>query len=399
MKIIPRKQYLDQLIALKDKQLIKVITGVRRCGKSTLLLEYMNYLKQQGITNDQIIFINFEDLDYIEYRDLNKLYAYIRPYLNNGKKIYIFLDEIQHVKDFPIIVDGLYIKENVDIYITGSNAYMLSSEIATLISGRYVEIFMLPLSFKEYVEWTGNKTDLARKYTDYIFNSSFPYTLQLRDNEMVLKQYMNSIYVTLIRQDVANRNKFTNLMMLDDIVHFMFDNISNILSTKKIADTMSSGGRKIDAKTVEKYITGLIESYVLYRVKRYDLKGKQHLKTQEKYYLVDIGLRYAVLGSRSTDIGRMLENVVYLELLRRGYEVYIGKIDELEVDFVAVDRGRITYYQVSATVREENTLKRELAPLKKINDHYEKIILTLDEDPEADYDGIRIINVYNWLLK
>ena len=396
--LINRKEYLNKLISLKDKQIIKIITGVRRCGKSTLMEMYRNYLLQSGINKENIISINFEDYDFYDLREPDKLYKYIKERLDQNKQNYIFLDEIQHVNDFPRVVDSLYIKKNVDIYITGSNAYMLSSEIATLISGRYIEISMLPLSFAEYVSFTGNKNDLARKYTDYIENSSFPYTLELRDQAKEIKSYLDAIYNTVVVKDIAARKKITDIAMLESVTRFMFDNIGNPLSMKKIADTMSSDGRKMDIKTVEKFISGLTESYILYKANRYNIKGKQYLKTLEKYYVVDIGLRYALLGSRSTDVGHILENVIYLELLRRGYEVYVGKVDDIEVDFVAMNNKTITYIQVAATVRDEKTLERELKPLQSINDHYPKIVLTLDDDPEADYNGIRRVNALDWLL-
>lgn len=398
MKIIERERYKQKLIAFKDKRLIKIITGVRRCGKSTLLMQYTEYLRNQGVEGDRIISINFEDYDFHELRNPDKLYAYIKARLIAGKMNYIFLDEIQHVADFPGVIDSLYIRENVDLYITGSNAYMLSSEIATLISGRYVEIMMLPLSFAEYVISTGNKSELARKYTDYLKNSSFPYTLDLREQPNEIRDYLDAVYNTIVVKDVANRKKINDTMMLESVTRFIFDNIGNPLSTKKIADTMTSFGRKTDVKTIEKYIEALKESFIIYEAKRYNVKGKQYLKTLEKYYVVDIGLRYMLLGSSSTDVGRILENVVYLELIRRGYEVCIGKVDDLEVDFVATKSGKTVYFQVSASVRDESTLKRELAPLKKINDHYQKIILTLDEDPESDYDGILRINALDWMM-
>ena len=396
--LIKRKEYLDKLISLKDKKIIKIITGVRRCGKSTLMEIFKDYLLQNGVNKKNIIAINFEDYDFYELREPNKLYAYIKSKLDDKKQNYIFLDEIQHVKDFPMIVDSLFIKNNVDIYITGSNAYMLSSEIATLISGRYIEISMLPLSFAEYVESTGDKKELSRKYIDYIENSSFPYTLELRDQVNEIKSYLDGIYNTVVVKDIATRNKISDISMLESVTRFMFDNIGNPLSIKKIADTMTSDGRKTDVKTVEKFISGLTESFILYKANRYNVKGKQYLKTLEKYYVVDIGLRYMLLGSRSTDIGHILENVVYLELLRRGYEVYVGKVDDTEVDFVAMNNKKIMYFQVSATVRDTKTLERELKPLQNINDHYPKFILTLDEDPEVDYDGIRKVNALDWLL-
>ncbi len=396
--LIQRKEYLDKLIAFKDKQIIKVVTGIRRCGKSTLLEIYQNYLLEQGIQPEQMIAINFEDYDYEELTNGSNLHAYIRERLVKDKTTYIFLDEVHHIDDFAKVVDSLYIKKGIDLYITGSNAYMLSSEIATLISGRYVQIEMLPLSFKEYVESTGSESDLARKYVDYLENSSFPYTLELAGQPKEIRDYLDALFSTIVVKDIMQRKKITDTMMLKSVLRFLFDNIGNPLSSKKIADTLTSDGRKIDVKTVEKYIAALMESYVVYQAKRYNIKGKQYLKTFGKYYVVDIGMRYMLLGYRSTDVGHILENVVYLELLRRGYDVYIGKVDNLEVDFVVMDGKRIVYYQVAATVRDENTLMRELAPLQKIADHYPKLILTLDEDPEADYDGIRRINALDWLL-
>lgn len=311
---------------------------------------------------------------------------------------YVFLDEIQHCEEFPAVVDSLYIRKGVDLYITGSNANMLSSEIATLISGRYVEVSMLPLSFKEYVLSTGSSNELARKYIAYLENSSFPYALALAGQPKEIRDYLDGIYNTIVVKDIAKRNKIPDTMMLESVLRFVFDNIGVKLSTKKIADTMTSEGRKIDVKTVEKYMKALMESFIVYQAKRYNVKGKQHLKTLEKYYAVDIGLRYMILGSRSTDVGHILENVIYLELRRRGYEVFVGKVDDLEVDFVAMEQKKPTYYQVAASVRDERTLQRELAPLQKITDHYPKVILTLDDDPEADYDGIRRINALDWLM-
>ena len=398
MNII-REEYLNKLIALKDKHIIKIVTGIRRCGKSTLFEIFQDYLINNGVSNEQIISINFEDYDYEELTDPHKLYEYIKDKIISNKKMYVFLDEIQNVNDFHKIVDSLFIKKNIDLYLTGSNAYMLSSEIATLISGRYVEIKMLPLSFKEYVQSTGDTNNLDKKYRDYIEFSSFPYVLELKNQYKEINVYLEGLLNTIILKDIVQRNKIADILMLKSVLRFLFDNIGNQLSSKKIADTLTSNGRKIDSKTVEKYINSLMESYVIYQANRYNIKGKEYLKTLEKYYVVDIGLRYALLGQKSTDVGHILENIVNLELIRRGFNVYVGKVNELEVDFVAMDGKRIIYYQVSATVRDENTLKRELSSLEKISDHYQKIILTLDEDPEADYNGIRRINVLEWLIE
>lgn len=395
---VERKEYLEKLIAFRDKQLIKIITGVRRCGKSTLMKMYQEYLIQQGVSEKQLITINFEDFDFDELKDPAKLHAYVKERLVEGNMTYVFLDEIQHVRDFPKVVDSLYIKQNVDLYLTGSSSYMLSSEIATLISGRYVEIPMLPLSFKEFVSASGNTLELARKYTEYLETSSFPFALELSGQPKEIDDYLNGVFNTIVLNDIIARKKITDTLMLRSVVRFVFDNIGNQLSTKKIADTMTSDGRKIDVKTVEKYLDALMESYILYQANRFNIKGKQYLKTLEKYYVVDIGLRGMLLGSRAFDTGHILENIVYLELMRRGYKVYIGKVDELEVDFVAMEREGLTYFQVAASVRDKRTLERELSSLQKINDHYPKFILTLDEDPEADYNGIRRINALKWLM-
>lgn len=397
MKRIERHVYLDKLIAFKDKDLIKVITGIRRCGKSTIMEMYRDWLCSQGVQKEQIIYLNFEDYDYYELRDPRNLYAYIKPLIQTDRMTYVFFDEIQHVKDFPDIVNSLNLKPTIDLYITGSNAYMLSSEIATLLSGRYVEIAMLPFSFGEYVEGIGGTANLPQAYADYITKSSFPYTLEL-EAPSEITDYLNGVYNTIVVKDIMSRKKLPDVMMLESVVRFAADNIGNMLSTKRIADIMTADGRKIDQKTVERYLSALCETFFVYEIKRFNVKGKQLLKTLGKYYLVDVGMRRMLLGSRSFDAGRILENVVYLELLHRQKRVYVGKVDSQEVDFVAVDGSGITYYQVAATVRDEATLQRELASLRQINDQYPKYILTLDEDPVADYNGIQRVNALKWLI-
>lgn len=396
--IIERKEYLNKLITWKDKQLIKIVTGVRRCGKSVLLKMYQDYLKNNGVKESQIVTINFEDLDYEELTNYKKLDNYLKEKLIPNKMTYIFLDEIQNVDQFPKVLDSFYIKDNVDIYVTGSNAHMLSSEIATMISGRYIQIEMLPLSFKEYMESTGNMNDRGIKYTEYLQNSSFPYALQLKNQPDEIRDYLEGIYNTIVVKDIVHRKNITDTMMLKNILKFVFDNIGNPLSSKKISDTMTSLGRKINSRTVEKYLEAFSESYIIYPAKRYNTKGKEYLKSLEKYYIVDIGMRYMLLGSKMMDTGHILENVVYLELLRRGYDVYVGKIDNYEVNFVAQNHKGTIYYQVALIVRDEKTLQRELRPLQAIRDHYPKVILTMDEDPEIQYDGIRRINARDWLL-
>ena len=396
--LIQREEYLNKLIALKDKKIIKVVTGVRRCGKSKILEMYRKWLLEQGVEEERIVSINFEDLDFEDLTDYKKLHTYLKEHLVKDNMTYIFLDEIQNVEQFPKVVDSLYIKDNVDIYITGSNAHMLSSEIATLLSGRYIQIEMLPLSFKEYMISTGSMNDRGIKYVDYLQNSSFPYTLELEGQSDEIRSYLEGLYNTIVVKDIINHSKISEPMMLKSILKFIFDNIGNPLSSKKIADTMTSSGRRIDTRTVEKYLDALTESYIIYQAKRYNIKGKQYLKTLEKYYVVDIGLRLMLLGSKQIDAGQILENIVYLELLRRGYDVYVGKVDEFEVDFVAQNGKGTTYFQVALSVRDEKTLERELRSLRAIKDHYPKILLTMDDDPEVHYDGIRRINARDWLL-
>ena len=397
-KRILRTEYLQILKDFKDKDIIKIITGIRRCGKSTLINIFQDYLRENDVDESHIISINFEDYNYIDLTEPKALHTYVQDKIVDSKMYYVFFDEIQNVKDFPRVVSSLNLKKNVDIYLTGSNAYMLSSEIATLLSGRYVEIKMLPLSFKEFVEFIGDRKDLGKKYLDYLRYSSFPYTTMLEENEERITEYLQGIYSTVMLKDILSRKNVSDTMMLESVIHFMFDNIGNLTSTKKISDTMTSDGRKIDVKTIEKYISALMESFIVYRAKRYDIKGKNYLKTLDKYYVVDIGLRYMLLGTKNSDVGHILENVIYLELIRRGYKVYVGKVESEEVDFVAINNKETIYYQVSASVRDNATLARELRPLQKITDHYPKYILTLDEDPEADYEGIRRINAIDFLL-
>lgn len=394
---IKREEYLDKLIGFKDKQIIKVVTGVRRCGKSTLFKMYQDYLVSVGVKKEQIIAINFEDYAYDNLIEPKELYRYIESKLLGNNKSYIFLDEIQNVRDFPRVIDSLYLKENVDIYLTGSNAYMLSSDISTLLTGRYVEIKMLPLSFKEYVSSTGDFNNLQSKYKDYIESTSFPFALELKKPDLI-KDYMEGLLNTIINKDVVNRNKITDIMVFQSILRYVFDNIGSQLSSKKIADTLTSNGRKIDSKTIEKYLSWLKDSFIIYEAKRFNIKGKEYLKTLEKYYVVDIGLRRTLIGNSYTDIGHILENVIYLELIRRNYKVSIGKINDLEIDFVAQNYEETIYIQVAATLRDATTLKREITSLEKIDDHYQKIILTLDEDPSSSYNGIKIINTLEWLV-
>lgn len=385
----------------REKHIIKVITGVRRCGKSTLFALYIDYLKSAGVTDEQIISINLEDIDYEDLLDYKALYTYIKERLCKDKYTYVFIDEVQNCKGFEKAVDSLFIKPNTDIYITGSNAYMLSGELATLLSGRYITVDMLPLSFKEYCKAVDGKGKGPREnFNDYLRFGSFPYVAMLEQNDAVITSYIDGIYNTILVKDVAQRERITDIALLENIVKTLASSIGSPVSAKKISDTIGSSGRKISVNTVDNYLRALTDSYIFYKADRYDIKDKQYLKTLGKYYIVDMGIRNMLLSGSASDIGHLIENLVYLELLRRGYKVNIGKLAEKEVDFVARDMTGITYYQVAATVLDENTLKRELEPLEKIPDHYPKILLTLDEiGVGANYNGIRHLNLIDWLIK
>lgn len=407
---IDRKEYLDFLVKSKDRQIIKVVSGVRRCGKSTLFEIYKDFLLENGVEKNQIISINFEDMDYEELTDYKKLYEYIKSKMIGDKKNYIFLDEIQHVDKFEKVVDSLFIKENTDLYITGSNAYFMSSELATILSGRYIELKMLPLSFKEYyqakleyekMEQKENRTlkTLIQYYNEYIVNSSFPYTLQLDSDLKNIHEYLSGIYNSVLLKDIVARLKISDVMRLESVVKYIFDNIGNLTSLSKIANTLTSMGRKTDAKTIEKYIRGLTDSLLVHEVSRYNIKGKEFLSTLSKYYVADLGLRQMILGNRNIDMGHILENIIYLELLRRKGNVYVGQFDKNEIDFVVINSNEIEYYQVALTVLDENTLKRELDAFKNIKDNYPKYLITLDDVMvNTDYDGIKVVNALEWLL-
>nr|WP_320985936.1 ATP-binding protein [Enterocloster clostridioformis] len=377
---------------------MKVITGIRRCGKSTMFELYQSYLKENGVEEEQIITVNLEDGDYRGIRTSEKLYQYVESKLVKSNKNYVFLDEVQQVENFQEAVDWLYVKKNVDLYITGSNAFLLSGELATLLSGRYVEIKMLPLSFKEYISAYPGNTNTGALYMNYLQNSSFPGTLELARKQDI-RVYLEGIYNTILLKDIVTRKKISDPFMLQSVVEFMFDNIGNMCSSTKIANAMTSSGRKISVPTVENYLSALCDSFILYKVGRYDIKGKQYLATGAKYYAADIGLRYFILGTKQADMGHILENIVYLELIRRGYEVHIGKVGDAEVDFIAIGAEGEEYYQVSQTVLEEQTLKRELSSLDAIKDHNPKYLLTMDYTPLTSYNGIKQVNVLEWLLK
>lgn len=397
--MIQRPDYINFLVEWKEKNIIKVITGIRRCGKSTLFELFREHLLDNGILEEQIISINFEDAEYEDLCDYKKLYEYIKSKMISDKMNYIFLDEIQHVERFEKVVDSLFVKKNADVYITGSNAYFMSGELATLLSGRYVELKMLPLSFKEYVSAFDDKISNEELYRNYVYNSSFPYTVEL-GNRKNIYTYLDGLYSTVVLNDIVSRKKIADPAMLKSVIKYMFDNIGNTCSVKKIADTMTSAGRKISNHTVENYLEGITDSLLMYRVGRYDIKGKEYLRLLEKFYLADVGLRYYLLGTSNVDQGHILENIVYLELLRRGYKVFVGKVGASEVDFVTQDfEGNVEYYQVSFSVRDEQTLKRELESLDSIDDHNPKYLLTMDNDPPISHNGIKQKYVLDWLLE
>lgn len=396
--MINREEYLDELIRWKDKDLIKVVTGIRRCGKSTLFDLFIDYLKMSGVKSNQIIYINLEDADY-DFKDYKELYHFINEKIISEDNFYVFLDEVQNVPGFQRAVDSLYIKKNVDVYITGSNAYILSGELATLLSGRYIEIKMLPLSFKEYVSAFDNN-NYQQLFLDYMRNGGMPGNINiLKSNVNDLDKYLDGIFSTIVYKDIMARNNITDKLLLESVIKYIFDSIGSSISIKKISDTLTSKGISTSNHTVENYITALLESFLIYKAERFDVKGKNLLARDYKYYVVDSGLRSYLLGKKAdSDMGHILENIVYLELLRRGYKVYVGKVDDLEVDFVAENRDGLRYYQVALTVRDEKVLERELRSLQKTGDHYPKTLLTLDMDLETDYDGIKKINVVDWLL-
>ena len=399
MERISRENYLSILKNFKDQQIIKVITGIRRCGKSTLLEIFQDYLKETGVEAKQIISINFENADYEELQDRKKLYEYIKERLVKGKKTYVFLDEIQNVNEFEKTVDSLFINKDVDLYITGSNAYLLSSELATLLTGRYIEIKMLPLSFKEYLSSFEDKTDLSRKFRDYLRYSSFPQAVELyKINPENINLFLDGIYNTILFKDVMQRKGITDKNVLERVTKYLYDNIGNRTSMKSISDNIEGIEKNSSYNTISNYVDALIDSYLIFKANRYDIKGKQLLKTQEKYYLSDLGLKTYLLGkSYDRNLGHILENVIFLELKRKNYRVYIGKNDATEIDFIVETEDDYIYIQVALSVRDKATLERELKPLAAISDHYRKYIITLDYETN-NYNGIKQISAIDFLL-
>lgn len=405
--MVIRKNYLNKLILWKDQEIIKVITGIRRCGKSTLLKQFQDYLRDNGVMDEQIISINFEDLKFEDLLDYKSLYKYVESKILPNQKMYIFFDEIQKVSSFEKAVDSLYIKENLDVYITGSNAYMLSSDLSTLLSGRYVEISMLPLSFKEvYEEKGGDKEEAFNQYLKY---GGFPYLMNIPLDDEQLNMYLEGIYNTVIVKDIEerenrkyidpNKRKVTNIVLLKSIAKYLASAIGSIISVKNVTGYLTSTGRKVSSATVDDYMEALREAFIFYSVERFDISGKKILKTLNKWYIVDLALRDYMLPKKTYDLGFSLENTVYFELLRRGYRVFVGKTELSEIDFVTQKNNEIIYYQVTASMLDQATFEREMAPLKNIKDNYKKVVLTLDKFTQGNYEGIEVINVIDWLLK
>ena len=405
--MVQRNEYLEQLKKWKDEQVIKVVTGIRRCGKSTLLSMFQDYLKEQGVGDDQIISINFEELEYEDLLDYKALYNYVKERLHKTKTTYVFLDEIQQVVDFQKAVDSLYVKNNVDVYVTGSNAYLLSGELATLLSGRYIEIKMLPLSFAEFCELRegGDKEAL---FAEYMKNGGLPYVAALGNDSEKIDTYLEGIYNTIIIKDVEerqrrketdpNKRKINDIALLKNISKFLASSIGSPISVKSIADYVTSSGRKVSQSTIDDYVEALVEPYIFYPAERFDVLGKQLLKKNQKMYIVDLGLRRYLLARGKYDLGFSLENIIYFELLRRGYSVNVGKVGLTEIDFVARKNEEVLYYQVTASMVEETTFEREMQPLRTISDNYPKTVITLDRFTLGNYEGITVVNAVDWLL-
>ena len=405
--MIQRKEFLNELIKWKNEKVIKVITGMRRAGKSTLLMQYQDYLRQSGVEENRIISINFEELEYEELCDYRKLYNYIKDKLIEGKTTYIFLDEIQKVKDFEKVIDSIYVKSGTDIYITGSNAYFLSGNLATYLTGRYVEILVLPFSFKEYKEVVNKDNEGA--FSDYMKYGGLPFlTLMEKDIDKAYT-YLEGIYNTVIVKDIEDRinlqitdsdkRKVYDISLLKLIAKYLASVVGSPVSIRSITNYIVSSGRKVSQNTVSDYVEALKEAFIFYEVTRFDIVGKQILSSNKKYYIVDLGLRNYILPRKNYDLGFSIENIVYFELLRRGYNVNIGKQDKEEVDFVAVKNGIITYIQVTTDMTAKETFEREIRPLNMIKDNYKKIILTLDKLTLGDYSGIKVKNLMEWLLE
>lgn len=398
--MLKRDKYLDQLIEVKDLNLIKVITGVRRCGKSTLLLQYKDYLLKNGIKDSDILYMSFESAEWYEIKDYKDLYNYIKSKYHD-KKVYLLLDEVQNVEDWEKAVNSLLVDINCDIYITGSNAYLLSSELTTLLAGRVYTINMYPFSFSEYLQINNNTNsqDKYQLFNDYLKYGGMPMLINMKDNERLKTNYLADIKDVVLKKDIIARNKIKDVVFLDNLLRYMSTVIGTLINPSFISDFMKKNGSNIDNETVDKYLKMIENAYFIYRVPRYELKGKQLLKTQGKYYFVDNGLKNVLAGFSSYDTGSSYENIVYMELLRRGYEVYVGKYNDLEIDFVAVSPNEKIYYQVTRSLLSEDVENREKKSLLAINDNYKKVILTMDMAYNKIIEGIEVKNIVDFLLE
>ncbi len=398
--MIDRELYLNRLIDAKDTEFIKVITGVRRSGKSTLLLMYKEYLKKHGVLEKNIIHINFESAMFDDIKNYKDLYKYIKDKIDS-EKTYILLDEVQNVQNWEKAINSLNVDFNVDIYITGSNAYLLSSELSTLLSGRYIEIKIYPLSFKEYLLFNNyDNSNLEDKFYEYLKYGGLPAITLIKDKQDLVMSYLNDIYNTIVKKDIIDRNSIKDTALLENIIKYLASNIGSAVSSTKISSYLNSNKivDKCNHQTIDNYLNMLEKSYIMYKADRSDIRNKTILKTLGKYYISDIGLRNIILGFRNIDEGHLLENIVYLELLRKGYKVSIGKTLDYEVDFVAENPNEIIYYQVTKSLNNDEVREREIRSLESIPDNYEKIILTMDKTINKDYNGIKVINIIDFLL-
>lgn len=400
--MISRETYLQKLRQLRDQKLIKVVTGIRRSGKSTLLEAFKNELIQGGVEKKNVVFLNFEERENLHLTNWTTLYDEILKIITSTNKYYVFLDEVQLVNDFEKLINALFTKKNIDLYVTGSNAYLLSSELATLLTGRYISINVQPYSFSEYTLAYSNEKNTDRLFRQYLNTSSFPEAVTLAQrNETLVNDYLQSIYDTVVIKDIAQRYKLRNLNNLHRIISFVFDSVGSYISPTNIAAALNKNSMKtISHNTITKYLEFLTNSYIIYPAARYDIKGKELLTTNQKYYLVDLGLKNITTTNKyDTDLGRKLENVVYFELLRRGGKIYVGKNNDKEIDFVVQKPNNDReYYQVAFTVNDEKTFEREISSLRNMHDNYPKYLLTLDFD-NSNIEGIQKINVIDWLLK
>lgn len=405
-ELINRPEYLNQLIQNKDVDLVKIVTGIRRCGKSSLLDLFHQYLLAHGVADSNIIHMNLESLRYRDLKDYLSFYDYVSERITKSGKTYLIFDELQVIEHWEKAIESFRLDFDVDIYITGSNAYLLSTEFSTLLSGRYVEIRMLPLSFKEFLdfyEFTPN-ISIEEKFQKYLQFGGMPILREYRFNEARSMQALEGIYSTVILRDILQRNTQSNQGLLHKLMLFLCSNIGSITSPSSIGNVLSNEGdiegkgKKIASQTVEKYISMLRSAFIFYSVERYDVKGKQLLKTLGKNYIIDLGFRNMLLGYRDADRGHIIENIVFLELIRRDYHVYIGKFKETEIDFVAEKPNDKLYIQVTESMLSPETRERELRPLQMIPDNYEKIVLSMDRNYITSYDGIKSLNLIDWLL-